>query len=101
MNLIKQHIDYLKDNPNNLWFKRKLYGWGWTPARWEGWAVIGVYVIAIGAFALTIDENSSARELVFKFFLPTLLLTITLLRICYKKGEKPCWQWGAPDKKEL
>ncbi len=97
-NFIKEHIEYLKDNPNNLWFKRKLYGWGWTPVRWQGWVVIGVYIIALMAFALTVDENSLFREVIFTFILPATLLTVTLFRICYKKGEKPHWQWGVPHK---
>lgn len=98
MNLIKDQIDYLKDNPKHLWFKRKLYGWGWTPATWQGWVVIGVYVIAVVAFALTIDEKSEAREIMFTGILPIVLLTITLIRICYKKGEAPRWQWGESNK---
>ena len=23
--------------PQKLWFKAKLYGWGWYPCSWEGW----------------------------------------------------------------
>ncbi len=81
---------------NKLWFRNKWYGWGWYPATWQGWAVIGVYVILITAFSFTIDENSPTREVVFTFILPVTLLTITLIRICYKTGEKPKWQWGPP-----
>lgn len=44
MNLIKDHIDYLKDNPEGYWFKRKLYGYGWTPARPAGWLTLFVYL---------------------------------------------------------
>jgi hypothetical protein len=51
------------------------------------------------AFALTIDENSPPREAMFTFFLPMTLLTVALIRICYKKGEAPRWQWGLPKKK--
>jgi hypothetical protein len=94
MNFIKEQVEYLKDNPQNLWFKRKLYGWGWTPAKWQGWAVIAVYITAVLAFAFTIDKDSSGREVVFTGILPIILLTITLIRICYKKGESPRWQWG-------
>lgn len=94
MSFIKQYIDYLKDNPKNLWFKRKLYGWGWTPVTWQGWLVIIVYVAALIFFTLTVDETSPTREVIFTFILPVFLLTATLLRICYRKGEKPSWQWG-------
>lgn len=97
--MIKEYIEYLKDNPQGHWFKPKLYGWGWTPARWQGWLVILVYVVLVFLFSLTINENSSPREVVFTFILPIVLLTATLIRICYKTGEKPHWQWGPPRKK--
>lgn len=81
-NVIKYYIDYLKDNPNNLWFKRKIYGWGWTPAKWQGWLTIVLY-ISIIIFAVSKREPVSI-----------LVATILLIYICYKKGEKPRWQWG-------
>ena len=58
MKLIQDHIEYLKDNPEGYWFKRKLYGYGWTPATREGWFVLVVYiavVLAVAWFANTAD----------------------------------------------
>lgn len=98
MNIIKEYIRYLKDNPQGYWFKSKLYGWGWDPATWQGWLVVTGYVAAVTLFALTIGDNSPAREIIFTFILPTVLLTIALFRICYQKGEKPRWQWGSGDR---
>jgi hypothetical protein len=95
--MIKEYISYLKDNPQGYWFKRKLYGWGWTPVKWQGWVTIGVYVLSVFIFTLMVDQNSSTKELTFTFLLPVVLLTTTLIRICYKKGEKPKWQWGIPE----
>lgn len=92
--MIKEYIEYLKDNPKNLWFKRKLYGWGWTPATWQGWVVILIYIALVIAFSLTINNDSKPSEVMFTFALPITLLTITLIQICYKKGESPRWQWG-------
>ena len=94
--MIQEYITYLKDNPERYWFKRKLYGWGWTPATWQGWSVLFLYSVLVLAFAATLDEQSPAREVVFTFVLPVVLLTILLLRICYKTGERPKWQWGVP-----
>ncbi len=91
--------DYIQDNPQGYWFKRKLYGWGWAPATWQGALVILGYLIAITALALTLDETSPMREIAFTFILPTFILTAALIGICYKKGEKPRWQWGIPRKK--
>ena len=94
MSIIKEYIEYLKDNPERYWFKRKLYGWGWTPATWQGWLIVLIYIILVLLFALTIDETAPERELWFTFVLPLILLTTTLIGICWKTGEKPRWQWG-------
>ena len=92
--IIGVYIPYAQDNPRHLWFKRKLYGWGWTPVTWQGWLVTVAYVGLVTAFALTIDENSPVREIAFTFVIPVILLTTAFIRILYKKGEKPRWQWG-------
>ena len=60
--------------------------------------IIIVYIILIIFFSSTIDKNSPNNEVMFTFILPLVLLTSTLIRICYKKGEKPHWWWGL-DKK--
>lgn len=92
--MIKEYIAYLKDNPQHLWFKRKLYGWGWTPATWQGWLIVGMYILIVIGLAFAINENSSLHEVVLTFILPVVLLTSTLIFTCYKFGEKPKWQWG-------
>ena len=93
-NIFANYVSYLKDNPNNYWFKRKLYGWGWTPATWQGWLTLFIYILLVVLFSLTIDKKSPNNEIMFTLVLPIVLLTATLIRICYKKGEKPRWQWG-------
>lgn len=80
-----------------LWFKRKRYGWGWYPVSWQGWLVTVLYAAIVIALGFTVDETSPAREQMFTFFLPVLIVTFALIRICYAKGERPRWQWG--DKK--
>lgn len=90
--MFKRYIAYLKDNPHGYWFKRRLYGWGWVPVTWQGWIVVLLYIALLLAFAFTIDEKSPPQEIMFTFILPLLLLTGALIRICYKKGEKPRWQ---------
>ncbi len=77
----------------DLWFRRKTYGWGWTPSTWQGAAVLGIY---LGVFVLTIWANRtrvislSATELTVVISIQSLIL----LGICYKKGESPRWSWG-------
>ena len=84
----------INEDSQSFWFKRKIYGWGWYPATWQGWLVTVIYLLLMGSFALTIDESSQFKEVAFTFLLPVILLTVTFIRICYKKGEKPRWQWG-------
>jgi hypothetical protein len=98
--MIKEYIEYLKDNPDHLWFKRKLYGWGWTPATWQGWVVLLGYIGLVFLFSLTVDESSPVNEVWFTFLLPITFLTFTLILICYRTGEKPRWQWGNPKGKK-
>ena len=96
--MIKEYIQYLKDNPEHLWFKRKIYGWGWTPATWQGWLVILVYAVSISILSIIKEEeiagdpNSGSNFLTFA--LPIIILTTLLIIIAYKFGEKPRFQWG-------
>ncbi len=93
--MIKEYIAYLKDNPQGYWFKRKLFGWGWTPARWQGWMVILVYVTILVKMFILFDGNShSGSDTLIAMAFPFLLVTALLVFICYKKGESPRWQWN-------
>lgn len=96
--MIRKYLEYIRNNPKGYWFRAKWYGWGWTPATWQGWLIIVVYILAILLFAATLDDTSPLREVVFTFILPVAFLTALLIRICYKTGEKPRWQWGPPEK---
>ncbi len=79
---------------NDLWFKRKTYGYGWTPATKEGWIAIAVYVLCIVASgAYFMSDTPSPRETVF-FVLSVICSSVILIIVCFKKGETPRWQWG-------
>lgn len=78
-----------------LWFKRKKYGWGWYPASKEGWTTTVVYILLILLSTLAVTEESSFVEILFRFGVPCILLTIAFIRIAYKTGEEPRWQWGS------
>ena len=90
----------MKDNPEGYWFKRKVFGWGWVPVTWAGWAVTIGYIVIIVLLASTLDGSSPPREFAFMFLLPFAILTATFFRVLYTKGEKPKWQWGLPEKKD-
>ena len=98
MNIIQKYIAYLKDNPKKLWFKRKLYGWGWMPCTWQGGAVIFVYVFLISVPIVAIEKdipgNPDSGSNFLILVLPIIIFTALLIYICYKKGESPRFQWG-------
>jgi hypothetical protein len=94
-NIFTEEAAYLKDNPEGYWFKRKLYGWGWTPARWQGWATLAVFVVLIIVDFMRISATQPTESDTLKQFVPQLFLfLLVLIGICYKKGESPRWQWG-------
>lgn len=77
------------------WFKAKTYGYGWTPATWEGWLVTGIYLAAITYLFFSVDVNTrSASDTIFNFTPDVLVLSIVFIFIVYKTGEKPHWSWG-------
>ena len=96
----KNYLAYLKDNPDNYWFRRKLYGWGWTPATWQGWLVLVFFIALIIYNFISIDQNShSVSDTLRPFFIRLIIMLILLIGICWKTGEPPKWQWGMPEKK--
>lgn len=95
MNIFKEYVEYLKDNPEGYWFKRKLYGWGWTPARWQGWATVIAYVAALLVVLLPLEgQVLTTDEIVRRVAAPVAVLTLLLIAVSYYKGESPRWQWG-------
>jgi hypothetical protein len=84
------YIKYIKDNPKKVWFKRKLYGWGWVPVRWQGWIVILLSMLfpIAGIYVGETDDAPGAALLGF------LLMIGIIFAFGYWKGEKPKWSWG-------
>ncbi len=76
-----------------LYFKRKSYGWGWTPVTWQGWGITIVYVVILIVLSSSVDWNNQ-KEIMLMFVLPLIILTTAFIGIAYKTGEKPRWQWG-------
>ncbi|HEX5774596.1 MAG TPA: hypothetical protein VFY28_01390 [Candidatus Paceibacterota bacterium] len=84
-----------------LWFRAKYIGWGWYPVSWEGWAVTLLYILlyiasgllygALSPSALAAGGSVGAgTALLFSWY---LLLTASLLWVCYRHGEKPGWRF--------
>ena len=79
---------------SRYWFPAKRYGWGWGfPTTWQGWLVIALYVVLIGAGAVVISP--SRQPGMFAAYLT--FLTFVLIAVCSAKGEPPHWRWGKRD----
>jgi hypothetical protein len=89
-----KYYKYLKDNPKGYWFKRKIFGWGWVPVKWEGWIFLLIWVILLVQFELIAVKTYPDRSNVLQTLVHIILLVILLFLVCYKTGEKPRWQWG-------
>lgn len=98
--MFKRYMEYVRDNPQGLWFKRKGFGWGWTPVRWQGWAVVLVYVVSLVRIVTGVMEGAPWANNSIGVVASLAILTALLFWICYKKGESPRWQWGWPDKEK-
>jgi hypothetical protein len=83
--MLKKYLDYIKDNPQGYWFKRKLFGWGWMPVTWQGWLVIVGLLIVIFLSAKYLLEAGKTAE----YFLAVGTAVAVVIVLGYWKGEKP------------
>lgn len=95
----RNYMEYVRDNPKGLWFKRKLYGWGWIAVKREGWIVVLSFLVIILAnglyFASKVTSRGEPSAFDLSLFFGTIIVSMILLFwICYKKGEKLKWTWG-------
>lgn len=76
----------------NLWFKRRRYGWGWTPVVWQGWLNVVVYLFILIPSNLYFMNGSKKGILIFLGIL--ILATLILLLVSFWKGPTPKWRFG-------
>ena len=77
----------------DLWFRAKRYGYGWYPGSWQGWAVLGGYLLIVFGLFQLLGTN-------YLTYFCSFVATAALLVICYKTGEKTKWRWGIKDEKQ-
>ncbi|MDE0538183.1 MAG: hypothetical protein OXH94_05575 [Rhodospirillales bacterium] len=73
------------------WFTAKEYGWGWSPATWEGWTVTGVFVLSVVAWAFVAPPKKSLK----KFLFGVGACAFVFIGIAWATGEPAEWRWGA------
>lgn len=85
MRLYEQHSD---DNPKGVWFKKRLYGLGWIPVKWQGLLVVVLYAAGIAYFFEKSDKvSNSVNETLINFAIPFIVLTTILAIVCRIKGS--------------
>ena len=99
MNWFTRYKQYIKDNPKNLWFKRRPFGYGWVPATWQGFAVVFGYLVTIIVLGFFFENGLLGSEQPAVFIVIILGLVSSLIYICYQKGERPRWSWGIENAK--
>ena len=80
---------------NKLWFRRKTYGWGWTPISWEGRLVTFTAILIPLAIRFTLKAYGLEKPVQYFYTyasIPIVFMGLTL--VCFRYGEKPRWQWG-------
>ena len=97
MNFFERYRAYLADNPQRYWFKRKIFGWGWTPATWQGWSLLAAFmVVYVWIFVPFVTGPEPTDSEVAQFVLEIFIWGIVLVAACWATGEPPKWQWGIP-----
>lgn len=76
-----------------LWFKAKLYGWGWYPCCLKGWLVLLAFCILFLPLVHFSARYTGLIPSVYSF-IAIAILVLGLLIVCFLKGEKPRWRWG-------
>ena len=99
MKIVRDYVEYLKDNPEGYWFKSKLYGYGWTPAKPAGWIIIGVYLVFLLGVGWYAETASFGDVEPVKFITLVVGATALLLVIIWRTGEPLKWQWGKKEPK--
>ena len=79
---------------DKLWFKRKRYGWGFTPVTWQGWSIVIGYLVTDLVFTFYYMKNSDD---VVWYLVGVGVLTLILIPLSMIKAPKGKWRWGKRD----
>lgn len=86
------------DTDRMYWFKRRRYGYGWTPVTWQGWLTVLLFLAAVvfGAVVLLNDTPKNTLSAgTFAYLILLGIATALAVGISLMKGPKPKWRWGS------
>ncbi len=86
----------LKDKPQELWFKNKRWGYGWSPNTKNGWIVTIAYLAVIYVLAEVFASQGEELDLMFSLLIgfAVVVTTLVLFFVSLRHAPKPKWQWG-------
>ena len=73
------------------WFRAKKFGYGaGLPFKWQGWAVLGFYVLAMTGLGLLADNNEAMPTIATV----ALMLFVTgIFLLIVRKRTEGGWKW--------
>jgi hypothetical protein len=87
---------------NQYWFKANKSGYGWHPANWKGWTILGLYVVfLIYSFIEIHLQSHSVSDTLIAFFPRFLLFSALLTIVTYLKGESITWGAKGKDQHKI
>lgn len=83
----------MSDSKDDAWFAPKRYGYGaGLPIAWQGWALMGFYILVLAAAGLLIPRSLIA------YLSVVTVATALLLIVCARKTRGGWrWRWGEED----
>lgn len=82
------------DTERRYWFRAKSFGWGWTPATWQGWLILAGWCVTFTSIVVATVATATGTMLFGVMIALSLASTLILAAICYRTGEPPRWRWG-------
>lgn len=85
-----------KSKKQKHWFKRRRYGFGWTPITWQGWLSILIFlaVVMIGSYIIEDTPRNTLSPEAILYLVFFAFATLMLIIVSVKKGPSPKWRWG-------
>lgn len=84
-----------KDTKDYL-MKRRRYGWGWTPVKWQAimFVVMQLAIIFAAATFLPAKPNQPTPGELIAFLVIVALSVATIVLFGLITAPKPTWRWG-------
>jgi hypothetical protein len=73
------------------WFRAKKFGYGaGLPFKWQGWAVLGLYVLAMTGLGLLADNNDAMPTIAT---IALMLFVTGIFLLIVRKRTEGGWKW--------